>query len=257
MTNKYWRQHTEGSPERIVAHAEYRQRHGKGPTMGFVGYRNAHRALELAKSICASRPPRMSLEQALDHATMIARLLVRGATKIARTPVRQQSLLSELSIRRALLIQDINSLDPSFQEIILFGSTAREGSKPEDIDLMVFDGGFYSGVMGMPRAYGDLRRNFQKLAAWFYEEFGVEDFADVAVDLLVFPISVLTDPAERWKAASEQSDDKFFQNALSEIYRFDFEFGEFVKTDLSYFEEKYGVDLSELRKPSLEASSWY
>jgi hypothetical protein len=248
VTKNHWKQYPVDSPERIVAHAEYRQKRGKRPSMAWMemGVHSPRFALELA----GYESTRMNQSQALEYATEIARLLVQGATRINKTSVGHLSILARLSVSRAAQLQDVQGLDPSFQEIIVFGSAAREGSMPEDIDMMIFDTGFYSRVLCKQQPYGSLKGNLQRLALWFDREFENHDYEDVLVDLLLFPLSVLEEASMRRVACREQKDPDFFKNAMSDIYRFDFEKGEFVKTDITYFEAKYCIDLAEFRNDS-------
>ena len=200
----------------------------------------------------------MKLTQALEYATKIAALLTEKSKQFGQmsiATINGQSLMGTLSIMMAADSKKVEALHPWFQEIILFGSAAEGKENPSDVDLIAFDQGFYSNVILAPlkRArYGYIQRNLRDLlTGWFGFQDGdpeVKATFDNDVDLLVLPLAVLTDPVERQEFADQQSDPEFLQNAFSNMLCFDPDSGQFVKIDLSYFEQKYSVDLSELRK---------
>lgn len=204
----------------------------------------------------------MNYGQAISYAREITYLLLRGAGQIARKSIREQSLMGGLSVMIAAQNHDIDALDPTIQEIVLFGSTARGDSTPGDIDLMMFDKGFYSNALSFepneatrsPRKsdwYGSLKENLPLvLEGWFGfrpDDPEMKSIEEPLVDLHVLPIAVFTDPIRRREIAAKHSDPRFFQNAFSSMRRFDPVTRDFIPAGLEYFEGKYGVDLSDLR----------
>jgi len=197
--------------------------------------------------------------KALDLAVRVANLLKEGGRYLsANIPIQQYDLMTDLSVMRA--VDKLRSLDPNIEEIILFGSAAKDGTEPRDLDLMVFDQGFYSNVFLADinnQKYGEgnsVETNFLNLlTTWFGYHEDTPKIHDILketdIDLLVLPLAVFTNKMKRQEIADRQYDPEFFQNAFSSMMRFDDETGQFVKIDLSYFELKYRVDLSELWKP--------
>lgn len=194
----------------------------------------------------------MKLNQTLETATAIAHLLMLGSTELGRCCIKNLPLMGALSIISAGKSGDHNAFDPKIKEIILFGSTARGENEPGDIDLMVFDNGFYSNILGFEPGEqvdgefssswgGQLQENLHALLeGWFgYEGSAVSQFNDVCVDLQVLPITILTDPVKRGEVGKKHFDPCFFENAFSVILRFDKSEMKFVRTTLEELEQKY------------------
>lgn len=203
----------------------------------------------------------MRHEEAMDCARRIANLILRGARNTGRTLVREQPLMAALSIMAAAEHKDVDAFDPAVQEIVLFGSTARGESDPSDIDLMLFDKGFYSNVLsfepteGMSSKtdwYHKLQENLKLLfEGWFgFTEDSLPEVRPILdetlVDLHVLPTAIFTNPVRREEIAAKHFDPRFFQNAFSSMQRFDPATHDFVPVDLGYFERKYNADLSGL-----------
>lgn len=206
----------------------------------------------------------MNQVQALEHAKKVVNLLNQGTQWVGNTSIGGQNLMGTLSIMAAGTSHDSEALNPYFQEIIVFGSTAKDESFPKDVDMMVFDRGFYSNIfLADQRAsvYGmsdGVRGNLLKLLTGWFDFSGNEDEVQEAVfgrrvDLLVLPVSIFTDRRKRREVAQKQYDPEFFRKAFSKMFRFDPVQQEFVRIDLSYFEQKYGGDLSELRNETVTA----
>jgi hypothetical protein len=198
--------------------------------------------------------------KALETATAVARFLLAQSHRVGNSSLKGQSLMGILSVMVAAEKRDHEALNPIFHEILLFGSTARGEETPGDIDMIAFDTGFYSNILRETQyGKGSLRGTISRLIEGWFPHDAQADFGEklpsesLPVDLLVLPLKGLTDRKERRIIVSKQSDPQFFQNAFSCIWRFEIDqgpyLGTFVKTDISYFEEKYGVNLSELRKP--------
>lgn len=201
-------------------------------------------------------------EQALELAVKVVKLLKEGSRYLRESSIlslQSSSLMATLSVMSAASSRKVSALDPSICEIILFGSATEEGKIPGDLDLMIFDQGFYSDVLmssTRPQIYGMGNRvetNFLSLlTGWFGFNENMPEVHDVLketnVDLLVLPLSVFTDHMRRQEIASHQYDPEFFQNAFASMMRFEDVIGQFVEVDLAYFEEKYHTDLSRLRK---------
>lgn len=191
----------------------------------------------------------MELMEARETAAEIARLLLRGAHRIGTRRVSDQSLFGALSIIVAVTSRDYKALDPSIKELLLFGSTARNEPEPDDIDLMVLDGGFYSNVLCPERKspgrdrYESLGDNLERMFDWFDSP---EDYArvetlleDVSVDLHVLPVTILTNDIVRHRISRQHRDPWFFENAFSTIQRFDASTISFVPVTLAELQRKY------------------
>jgi hypothetical protein len=200
----------------------------------------------------AIRSPTMELNKTLTTATTIANLLMRESARLGACAVRDLPLMGTLSIISAAKTGDFAAFDPKIKEIILFGSTARGENDPGDIDLMVFDNGFYSNVIGFEPGEqndgenysswgGQLQENLTAiLEGWFgYGGSNVRQFDDVLVDLQILPIAILTDPVKRGEVSKKHFDPRFFENAFSTILRFDESETKFVPTTLEELEQKY------------------
>ena len=120
----------------------------------------------------------MKRTEALEWAEKIAQLILSGSRQVERTSATNQTIMGTLSIMSAMKNKDTEALDPSIVEIILFGSTAKSNDSDEvgDIDLMVFDRGFYSNVLSVEFTKGltgdssnaFLRDNLTRLSeGWF------------------------------------------------------------------------------------------
>ncbi len=191
-------------------------------------------------------------------ATRIAQLLTSRSKLVGKATVRDQTLMGSLSIAVAARNLDHEALNPLFQEILLFGSVAEGKENPSDVDLMVFDHGFYSNVLTpsssrkMNAHYGKLSNNLHTLLyGWFGLDEASEEVLEIsecAVDLLALPIDIFTDKHMLECMARNQPDPDFFPNAFSNMMRFNPTTESFEKVDLSYFEQKYGGNLSHLRK---------
>ena len=112
----------------------------------------------------------MNTQQALDHAKMVAQILTEGSKWVNSTSPSGQNPMGKLSIMMAGQSGDYKALDATFHDIIVFGSAAKDDGDPDDVDMMVFDQGFYSNVLLSKGkgAYGGLRRNINMLMlGWF------------------------------------------------------------------------------------------
>lgn len=195
----------------------------------------------------------MTHDEMLQKATLIATLLCRHARNLACTNVNDVPLMASVSISYAAANRDVKALDPRFKEILLFGSTARGKAEPGDIDMMVFDSGFYSNIIDFEPSEknpldvgpfgswsGVIQENLEILLdGWFncYDE--CYQFYDVLVDLQILPITIITNPEMRRAIGMKHADTNFFTNAFSTILRFDEGNGKFVPTTLRELEEKY------------------
>ncbi|MDO8584673.1 MAG: nucleotidyltransferase domain-containing protein [bacterium] len=200
----------------------------------------------------------MKHSASLKNAVEIARIITIGQRKLGMTAVKDLSLFAMLPLLTLKEnVSDINTLDPRINEILLFGSVARGEGEVGDIDLMVFDGGFYSnfflsrGEDEKKDAYGCLRGNLELLlTGWF--DLNADD-PDVVtalkhpVDLHVLPISILTSRAKRGEVGRMHKDPKFFQHAFAHVLRYDERTNAFVRIDIADLEKKYKRDLSDLR----------
>ena len=138
-------------------------------------------------------------------------------------------------------------------EILIFGSVARAGDhEVGDIDFMILDDGYFSSnfVSGCLTAdwYDNLTENLEELIMYClncsFEE-TQEILKGIGTDLHVLPLDMLKVDPLRKEIAEKHHDPRFLQNAFSSLLRFDG--NEFVPVDISYFEAKYGADLSDLK----------
>lgn len=199
----------------------------------------------------------------LEFATKIARLLMSRSHLLSQSTVRDQGLMGTLSVMLAAESRKPEALFPEFQDIVLFGSIAEGCEDPHDVDLMVFDQGFYSNVLSLKKGkyaqYGGLEGNLRSLLVdWFGFTDSDEEVMDTfacKVDLLVLPTDIFTVPQVFYRIAEQQSDPEFFQNAFLNMMRFNPATGDFEKIDLKYFEDKYKISLPHLRKSAFEPVS--
>ncbi|MAG12436.1 hypothetical protein CL630_01340 [bacterium] len=195
----------------------------------------------------------MKRTEALEWAEKIAQLILSGSRQVERTSATNQTIMGTLSIMSAMKNKDTEALDPSIVEIILFGSTAKSNDSDEvgDIDLMVFDRGFYSNVLSVEFTKGltgdssnaFLRDNLTRLSeGWFgfsRNDLDIRDLLEMPlVDLHVLPIAIFADSDRRRKIAEKHHDPRFFENAFSSMMRFDAREGKFAPAGLEYFEQR-------------------
>ncbi len=201
----------------------------------------------------------MKNETAIKSANTIAKLLHVGAEIVATTPFEDLGFFAQRSVRRAAQARDNDALNPRIDEIILFGSLARGDDDVGDIDMFVFDHGFYSWSFMKKNSfsyeYGVLANNLNRLLTyWFgfpnggYTEDEIRLVFNTKVDLMILPTRFLTDTTVFDGIANRQMDPNFFPNAMQKIMRFDSGKMVFVETDITYLEKKYRVDLSRLCK---------
>lgn len=193
------------------------------------------------------------------RANAIAKLLHVGAEIVATTSFEDLGFFAQSSVRRAAQARDNDALNPRIDEIILFGSLARGDDNVGDIDMFVFDHGFYSWSFMKKKSfsyeYGVLANNLHRLLTyWFgfpnggYTEDEIKLVFNTKVDLMILPTKFLTSSVIFGGIAKVQKDPNFFTNAMQKIMRFDSGKMVFVETDITYLEKKYGVDLSRLCK---------
>lgn len=197
----------------------------------------------------------MKQSEALQWAKKIAQLIHSGSRKIERTTIKDQGLMATMSIMAAAQNQDIDALRPNIQEIVLFGSVARSAdpdAEVGDIDLMVFDAGFYSNFISvelgepMDADSGNefLRRNLELLLeGWFgfsLADVNVQEVLEIPdVDLHVLPIAIFSDPHRQRAIASKHHDPHFLENAFSCMMRFDQATERFVPVDLNHLKGRH------------------
>lgn len=194
-------------------------------------------------------------DRAMQLAKKIASLLIIGAQNVGGTPAVSQSLFGSLAIDMAASARDLSALDPRIKEILIFGSTAKGGDEVGDLDMFVFDGGFYSNVLMSLNKNGDLYgcrdmdmyssigKNLRLLLEGFmgYRDTDPQfsEVLNIDTDLHVLPISLLTDPDKRRKIAARHIDDCFFENAFSHLLRFNADTLEFEPVTIEALEQKY------------------
>lgn len=198
----------------------------------------------------------MKHDQMLQKAELIARTLHCCSCDLEQKHIGKVPLMAYTSISQAFQNQGMKGLNARFKEILLFGSTARGEVEPNDIDMMVFDGGFYSNIIdfepskktsfdaGSHSSWGGIIEgtlNFL-LTEWFGCRNEDVHFDEVLVDLHVLPITIITNPELRRSIGEKHADKNFFTNAFSTILRFDEGLGKFVPTTLREMEEKHQAD---------------
>lgn len=201
----------------------------------------------------------MEFTSALEQAAVIAQLIMRGAKKLGSLSPENLPLIPRIHTEVMLNRGDVH-IRPEIKDVLIFGSLAEGQEEVGDIDLIVIDLGFYSSHFTRhtntatrildARFYERLAENLrQLLLSWFRLE--DEDVFDVLydpVDLHFLPESFFTERSVRDQIASFHHDPHFFQNAFSRLLRFNAKTNKFTPTDLSFFEERYGVNLDDLRR---------
>lgn len=202
----------------------------------------------------------MNLSYMMQRAETIATLLLDGSRQLSKRTPSSLPLAATLSIMAAAEARDVDAFDAVFKEIVLFGSTARGENNPCDLDLMIFDGGFYSNVLGFEptetrwdhdvpySSYGGMLQDNldQLLMGWFeHSDEYCRQFDDVLVDLHVLPIALLTNIEMRKDVGLKHDDPAFFENAFSTILRFDELQGKFVPTTPQELEDKHRKRIAE------------
>lgn len=197
----------------------------------------------------------MRREDALAQAAKIARLIIDGSRKLGGTPLNELPLLATLPLL-AIASKGVwaPQLDPRIDEILIFGSVARDEDTVGDIDMMVLDRGFYSSSFQsrIERVasrntdwYQSLDDNLRELlTGWFgldeTNEAVVEALAE-SVDLHILPLELLRSSAVKQKIAKHHRDPEFFENAFSHVLRWERWTSSFEPTTLAYIEERYHV----------------
>lgn len=206
----------------------------------------------------------MKLDDALSHATAVAHLVLQGSRALSRKTLNTAPLMATLSISAAAKSRDAAAFDTKIKEILIFGSVARGEANPNDIDMMIFDRGFYSNIIGFepgeakdddldeevtvtpgkrPRSsWGAIvRGNLSGLLSdWFRCSAEQCAFAQaIPIDAQILPISIILEPQKRREVGAKHFDPRFFENAFSVILRFDEVEGKFVPTTLAELVEKH------------------
>ena len=202
---------------------------------------------------------KMKQSEALLWARKIARIIRSGADRVGKTRIKDQGLMATLSIMLAARSQNSEALNPAIEEIVLFGSAARPdnpGAWVDDIDLMMFDNGFYSNILSvepmgrrMEKDSGSLflQENLTMLLkGWFQFSESDQEVREILeiplVDLHVLPIAIFTDKDRQRAITSKHHDPQFFENAFSAMRRFDPATEQFVPVDLDYFQHRRPAD---------------
>jgi hypothetical protein len=199
----------------------------------------------------------MKLEQATSLATTIARLLMCGSRGLGRTTLRDLGAWASYAFQVAADRLDVRAINPQIREILIFGSVARGQAEVGDIDLIVFDDGFYSGVLKTteadkhtgctPDLYACISGNLRSMLLDFFlfteEDRGVESAVSANTDLHVLPITLLTEPMVRKDYDARHRDPKFFDNAFSNLLRFDIATDRFQSVTIEALRTKYRAEL--------------
>ena len=199
----------------------------------------------------------MNHQDAMIHATTIARLLYTEACGMISTPTRNLTKYGRYSIERAKAARDGEALNPRIDEIIIFGSILDTETEVTEINMFAIDHGFYSGTLlnkalteTMPEdIHGNLMR---MLKLWFFNQNKVYAKSDIEivlstqVNLTVLPVRFLTNSGLREMILSNQLDPAFCRRAFRRMMRFDPDSGRFVAISLEYLERRFGADLSRL-----------
>jgi predicted nucleotidyltransferase len=190
----------------------------------------------------------MERSVALEKVKTAANLITKGARKIENTQPKNLPLMATLPLLSVSEgFEDPGIIDPDIREILLFGSLARGNDWVGDIDMMILDEGFYSNFFTAPNEvtepwYEDLGYNLgELLTQWF--DFDPEDpkvnelMRSTPVDLHVLPADILYSGAKRDELLEHHHDPDFFENAFSDLMRFD---GDgFVSIDRSHLVTKH------------------
>jgi len=201
----------------------------------------------------------MKRTDAAETALKIADLIQRGVRKFRSLTMKDLPLLailpwlklqSDLGTDKEI---DWDALVPRVFEIIIFGSVAKEDREEVgDIDFMVLDNGCMSEFFTSKHKEDDWYQYLWEnmcllLSGWlnYTEEQMDEVLAGIETDLHVLPLKMLKSKDLRAEFSCRHADARFFQNAFSTMLRY--ERGKLIPTDIAYFEEKYKVDLSDLK----------
>jgi hypothetical protein len=180
----------------------------------------------------------MLQSKALELATRFAQLLIEGSERLTSQP--EERLTPRAARRIAVLKEskDAEALDPTIQEIVLFGvpDTHQDSTAcTNGIKLMMFDKGFYSDGMSFESKERPLRGNLRPLLEdWFGFMPGpaaTDARLETLAGLYVLPVRFF-------------SDEHFPHHALGTLMRFDRNTERFIPTDFAYFEEKYDKTLA-------------
>ncbi|PCI28051.1 hypothetical protein COB55_04535 [Candidatus Wolfebacteria bacterium] len=197
----------------------------------------------------------MNKNEAIEWAEKIAALLITQSDRIGNQSMGEQTLMGMASAFSAFKSGNIDALSPRIEEIILFGSVTKKVGNIGDIDLIVFDKGFYSQVLlsrdsDPLEAYYEgpcLRENLTTLCdMWFDLSLHEKQLLKKAppVDLHVLPIAILTDKTLRRGIEQRHHDPRFFENAFSSILRFEKGSGKFIPISLTDLTNIYSNELS-------------
>lgn len=171
-----------------------------------------------------------------------------GWTESACARVRNLRLALEQGTTRLDKI-DFSALKPKISEIILFGSTVQGSECPSDVDLMVFDNGFFSSQIewtGAEDIYELLSHNIFLLAKTFFrisDECVANLLEGISVDLHILNADFFKSWLVREEIANKHEDPDFFQNAFSHFMVFDKALGKFKHSCLADLERRYKISL--------------
>lgn len=184
---------------------------------------------------------------AINKAIDIAKLITTGVIKLNNTPKKDLPLLANLPLIK--IGSDLNNgkepnlehLTPKVFEILIFGSTAnKKNDEVGDLDLIVFDNGFFSDFFTSKKEndmYANLSENLElMLNGWLGYDMNTISylFENDDIDLHVLPLQMLKSNELRKQLASNHHDPLFFENAFSSIMRYNYLSKTFVSTDIDF-----------------------
>lgn len=149
--------------------------------------------------------------------------------------------------------------EPEIYEIILFGSVAEGKENPTDIDLMMFDDGWFSNNFPcltdkhhMDGLYELLGENLYLLMDQLevysdqYQQM-LEMLSNVEVDLHILPINFFKSKDFRAEITRKHKDPRFFKNAFRKAMRFNRSKWGFEPLTFKYLEEQFHCSLPDLQ----------
>ena len=178
---------------------------------------------------------------------------------------RTEALLAAMRVAEKIVsrLEKRGELD-RVREILLFGSCLKPDAETvSDIDMMIIDDGLLSEDARFHHHFrfcvaktqgskeGFLRFQFFNLCHFLLDLRSWKEVMDltsgIPVDMHLYSEKLFTDPNHRgyWKGIHK--DPYFYNHVFERVFRFNFETLEFELVDVRYFEEKYGVDLSDLQ----------
>lgn len=200
----------------------------------------------------------------MHKAAALARLFLDETVRLQQTPLKDAPLMSWVPLLSLPEGGSVEAVTPKINQILLYGSVARDEQDPHDIDMMIVDNGhfsphFVSNIRDAadgtwPFSPGDIPYiggNLSEFVSMFFGYEGGESderlqniLQRTHVDLHVFPQDLFTKKDFRDEMSRKMCDSRFLHNIVRDamVYRD----GWFVPVTIEELEAKYTCDLSDL-----------